>query len=66
MIVWTLYRGELVAFGEYNNEELLQMKREGWRIAYSVELKLQPIRKRRKRHGQKVVGVNKNGIRVMQ
>lgn len=66
MIVWTLYRGELVAFGEYNNEELLQMKREGWRIAYSVELKIQPIRKRHKRHGQKVVGVNKNGIRVMQ
>lgn len=51
MIVWTLYRGELVAFGEYNSEELQQMKREGWRIAYSVELKIQPIRKRRKCYG---------------
>lgn len=68
MIVWTLYCDELVAFGEYNNEELLQMKREGWRIAYSVELKLQPIKpKKRKRHVRgKVVGVNKNGIQVMQ
>lgn len=66
MIVYTLYRGQFVAFGQYNNEELLQMKTEGWRIAYSVDLKLQPIIKKRKRHGQKVVGVNKNGIRVMQ
>ncbi len=66
MIVYTLYRGQFVAFGQYNNEELLQMKTEGWRIAYSVDLKLQPIKKRHKRHRQKVVGVNKNGIQVMQ
>lgn len=66
MIVYTLYRGQFVAFGQYNNEELLQMKTEGWRIAYSVDLKLQPIKKMHKRHRQKVVGVNKHGIQVMQ
>jgi hypothetical protein len=66
MIVYTLYRGQFVAFGQYNNEELLQMKKEGWGIAYSVDLKLQPIKKKRKRHRQKVIGVNKNGIQVMQ
>lgn len=68
MIVYTLYRDELVAFGEYNSEELQQKECEGWRIAYSVNLKHQPIRTRkRKRHVKgKVVGVNKNGIRVIQ
>lgn len=68
MIVWALYRDGHAAFGEYNEEELLQMKIEGWRIAYSVNLKPPQIkRKKRKRHVQgKVVGVNKNGIPVMQ
>ncbi|UYB50415.1 hypothetical protein OCI51_27660 (plasmid) [Lysinibacillus capsici] len=68
MIVWTLYRDEFVAFGEYNNEELQQMQKEGWRIASKVKLKHKPIKpKRRKRYVQgKVVGVNKNGIQVMQ
>ena len=68
MIVWTLYRGEFVAFGEFNSEELRQMKTEGWRIAYSVDLAPNYIKlKKRNRHVQgKVVGVNKNGIRVMQ
>ena len=68
MIVWTLYHGKFVAFGEFNSKELLQMKREGWRIVSSVELKHKPIkRKKHKRHVQgKVAGVNKNGIEVMQ
>lgn len=68
MIVWTLYRRGFVAFGEYNSEELLKMKKEGWQVAYSIELKHQPIKpKKRKRHVRgKVVGVNKNGIQIMQ
>lgn len=68
MIVWALYRDKHTAFGEYNNEELLQMKIEGWCIAYSVDLAPHYIkRKKRKRHVQgRIVGVNKNGIRVMQ
>lgn len=68
MIVWTLYRGEHVAFGQYHDEELTQMKLEGWRIVHSVDLTHHKIRyrKRKKQVLGKVVGINKNGIRVMQ
>lgn len=67
MIVWTLYRGEHVAFGQYHDEELAQMKLEGWRIVHSVSLTQPRIRyrKRRKPVLGKIAGVNKNGIPIM-
>lgn len=68
MIFWTLYRGKHVAFGQYHDEELAQMKLEGWRIVHSVDLTPPKIRyrKRKKQVVGKVLGINKNGIRVMQ
>ncbi|MFY0521626.1 hypothetical protein ACOMCU_28025, partial [Lysinibacillus sp. UGB7] len=62
------YRSDNTAFGEYTEEELRQMKHEGWCVAHSINLTNHKIRhpKNRKHVQGKVVGVNRNGIRVMQ
>lgn len=61
MNVFTLTKGFRVAFGHFNDEEILQMQFEGWRVECGIELKfsMPPARK-------KQIGVNKNGIPVVQ
>ena len=61
MNVFTLTKGFRVAFGHFNAEEIVQMKTEGWRIESVVELKFKMPSVRKKQ-----IGVNKNGIPVMQ
>ena len=67
MIVFTLTKGVRVAFRHFNSNEIFQMKLEGWRVESIVELKFRMPQKKKKRAPTiKKLGVNKNGIPIMQ
>ena len=67
MIVFTLTKGFRVAFGHFNSNEIVQMESESWRVESVVELKFKmPQTKKKRAPTTKRLGVNKNGIPVMQ
>lgn len=68
MNLFTLSKGRRIAFGHFKSAEITQMETEGWKVESAVYLKAPVVKKRKPliNHVSKQVGVNKNGIPIVQ